>query len=503
MEKDIYQEKLKLLEMIKRLELENEKLKAEKAKHEEDYLNYKNVIDKISDAMYFFKIYKNGLSGHFLEVNEAAYARLGYTRAEMLNMSPFDLDVHKKEDVLKLYEQIMVHNQIMFESAHVRKDGSHLPVEIKVHKIVINEETFIFAICKDISERKRSEKVLNNTKEQYEKLVESSTNGIAVVHEGKFVFVNQTLVNMLAAKKKTQILGKRLSDLLGPSSTHVCGTLTQQSRTHDKVYCNWKTFKNREITTEVVSIPIDFQEKPSNQLSIADVTERKQTEQMMLQAEKMNVVGQLAAGIAHEIRNPLTSLKGFIQLFRSGSVPNDMFLEIMESELERINAISNEFLLLAKPYNLDFTLVDLKKIIVDVVRLLDTMAFSQSISIITQFKTSEAIVRGISSELKQVFINLIKNAIESMPGGGEITVVIQKKKMLIEVSVQDMGGGMTKDQINRLGEPFYTTKEKGTGLGLMVTHKIIHNHLGEINVKSHLDKGTVITVKLPATDNIF
>lgn len=497
MEKE-HHEKSELLEELKRLKIENKKLQAERAKQAREYFNYKEVINNLSDAIYYFKIHENGLSGNFLEVNTCAYTRLGYTRAEMLNMSPLDIDFSTKEDVLKLYEIISANKQFSFESKHIRKDRTQLPVEVMAHKIEINGETFIMAVCKDISERKASEKLLNSTKEQYEKLVESSTNGIAVVQDARFVFVNKTLVKMLDAKKKEQIIGKRLSDLLDSPSQNVCKALMHQGKSHHKISCVWTSIKNRRIEAEVITIPTDFQDKPSNQLIIADLKERKQTEQLMLQAEKMNVVGQLAAGIAHEIRNPLTSLKGFVQLFRSGSMPNDMFLNIMENELERIDAISNEFLLLAKPYNLDFAPVDIKKVIVDVVRLLDTMAFSQSISIINQFKTSEAIVSGVSSELKQVFINLIKNAIESMPGGGEIIIRIEKKNAFVDVSIKDEGVGMTKDQLKKLGEPFYTTKERGTGLGLMVTHKIIHNHQGKIYVESHLNKGTLLTVRLPA-----
>ncbi|WEG14597.1 PAS domain S-box protein [Pullulanibacillus sp. KACC 23026] len=493
-----YKERNELLKEIKRLKIENDALKY-MAKKERRYINYKQVINKITDAIYFFKV-EEGRSGHFIEVNECAHARLGYTREEILNMSPLEIDIMSEEQIMLVYEKISKRKQISFESYHVCKDGTHLPVEIKLHKIDIRNEEYIVAVCRDISDRKESEKVINNAKEQYEKLVESSTNGVAVVQDGIIVFTNQTLVKMLGVTCKEALLEKSLIQFLDSSSQQDYSLLTKQGQTHEKLSCTWKKLDGSDLYTEVITIPTNFDEKPSNQLIIQDVSERKQNEQMMLQAEKMNVVGQLAAGIAHEIRNPLTSLKGFVQLFRSDSVPNELFLSIMESELERINVISNEFLTLAKPYNLDFFPVDLKMTLSSVISLLETEAFKQSVTIISQIKSDDLVVNGISTELKQVLINLMKNAIEATLDGGNLYIQAEKREDFIEITIKDEGIGMTTDQLKRLGEPFYTTKELGTGLGLMVTYKIIQNHFGKIKVQSKRNEGTIVTVKLPAAE---
>ncbi|MBE6185481.1 MAG: PAS domain S-box protein [Bacillus sp. (in: Bacteria)] len=498
------QEKDKLLHEIDQLKIENEKLKSELSTTKEisKYLNeseqrFEQLFNNISDAVYYLKIDKEGVSGNFIEVNKIAYKRLGYTREEMLNMSPFDIDYHEREELIQILESIMNTETLIFETMHVCKDGTLIPVEIKTHNVVMDGETFTLSVCRDISERKQAERVIRDTKKQYQRLVESSTNGIAVLQDDKWVFANEAALKLFGAHTKDQLLGKSIYDMLYPEFIEKYKILTKFGGKHARLNSTWKNLDGREIHTEIVSIPIIFRDRVAKQLIIQDVTERKQAEDLMIQAEKMNVVGQLAAGIAHEIRNPLTSLKGFVQLFRSGTVPNDKFLNIMESELERIDVISSEFLTLAKPYNVDFSPVDIQELLKNVIALLGTEASKQRISIDTSFLNETIIVDGVNAELKKVFINLIKNAIEVMPDGGTIKIIVENSEEAVDISIQDHGIGMTDEQLRRLGEPFFTTKETGTGLGLMVTYKIIDHHHGEMKVKSKLNEGTTFTVRLP------
>ncbi len=229
-----------------------------------------------------------------------------------------------------------------------------------------------------------------------------------------------------------------------------------------------------------------------------DVTKAKQTEELMLKSEKLSVLGELAAGVAHEIRNPLTSLKGFTKLLTDADdVIRLEYLRIMESELNRINDIVGELMLVAKPQAVSFEHTNIQELIYSVVRLLETQAIMRNIQIWVNISDNIPLVYGVENQLKQLFINLLKNAIESMEKEGEIHIKIGTRNESVVLELKDQGCGIPAERLKTLGEPFYTTKEKGTGLGLMVCFKIIEEHGGEIHFSSVENEGTKVEIELP------
>ncbi len=223
----------------------------------------------------------------------------------------------------------------------------------------------------------------------------------------------------------------------------------------------------------------------------------KRAEEMMIKSEKLAIAGQLAVGVAHEIRNPLTSLKGFVHLMKNGESGNIKYLDVMTSELNRIELIVSEMLVLAKPQAISFKMKDLNDIMQDVIALIEPQANMNNIEIDLKNDLQNVLVECDENQLKQVFINTLKNALEAMPNGGKINVWIKQMEDRILVRIVDYGCGIPKERMSKLGEPFYTTKEKGTGLGLMISHKIIENHQGCMNIDSEVDKGTVVDIMLP------
>ncbi|AWP25675.1 ATP-binding protein [Paenibacillus sp. Cedars] len=233
-----------------------------------------------------------------------------------------------------------------------------------------------------------------------------------------------------------------------------------------------------------------------------DITDLKraahQEEERLIQSDKLSMAGQLAAGIAHEIRNPMTSIKGFVQLIRSGAGRKDQYFDIISSEIERIELIVSELLFLAKPQSVKFERTDIRQLLEQVITLLNTQAIIHNVEIITDFGAHEASVDCDVNHLKQVFINFIKNAVESMPDGGELTIRLGRGEgHTIAIHFIDNGCGIPESILSRLGEPFFTTKEKGNGLGFMISKKMIEDHKGEVHVSSKLQVGTTITVILP------
>jgi signal transduction histidine kinase len=216
------------------------------------------------------------------------------------------------------------------------------------------------------------------------------------------------------------------------------------------------------------------------------------------QKEKLATIGQMAAAVGHEIRNPLSSLKGFTQLQNERYPNTNDFYPIMIQEIDRINMIVNDLMYLGKPKEIHLGKESIEGIIAYTLSLTRQLAENQAVTIETLMEGPLPPLECDSKQLKQVFINLIKNAIEAMPGGGNIKIivkVINGQKM--SISIEDDGIGIEEDKIKNIGKPFYTTKSDGTGLGLMVTNQIIKDHNGSFNIQSRQEDGTRVEVILP------
>ncbi|SFT01894.1 ATP-binding protein [Paenibacillus sp. BC26] len=229
-----------------------------------------------------------------------------------------------------------------------------------------------------------------------------------------------------------------------------------------------------------------------------DMRERKKEEEALIQSEKLSVAGQMAAGIAHEIRNPLTSLIGFSKFLKTKIDQYHEYFDIMLVELDRINSIVQEFMALAKPQANQFRKHDLVKIIQSVLTLLETQAILRDVQIVSRADATSAELLCDENQLKQVFVNVLKNAIEAMPSGGVITIDMklhQQSELIVEII--DQGIGIPHDQLPKLGGPFFTTKDSGTGLGLMICYRIIEGHHGRMDITSTPRKGTTVSIFLP------
>ncbi|MED1471584.1 ATP-binding protein [Bacillus salipaludis] len=221
------------------------------------------------------------------------------------------------------------------------------------------------------------------------------------------------------------------------------------------------------------------------------------------QKEKLAVIGQMAAAIGHEIRNPLSSLKGFTQLQKERYPNTNDHYPIMIQEIDRINSIVNDLMYLGKPKKIKFDRARIEEIIAYTLSITQLQAKNQNVILETVIEGPLPTIECDEKQLKQVFINLIKNAIESMPNGGKVKINVKEaKKEIMHISIQDGGCGISEESLLNLGEPFYTTKKEGTGLGLMVTNQIINDHFGDLNFLSEFGIGTKVEVVLPINQHL-
>ncbi len=240
-------------------------------------------------------------------------------------------------------------------------------------------------------------------------------------------------------------------------------------------------------------------------LTYKDITMQEMLEEQIRQSEKLAVIGELAAGTAHEIRNPLTSVKGFIQLLDrkfENDAPEKEYFRIVLSELDRVNHIIREFLLLSKPALPNLRFIDVNLVLEEIRTLMSSDALLHNIELDFHLSAAPIVCRIDVEQIKQVFINLIRNAFEAIGLNGKLAIGVQMTDGKCEIRFADNGPGISKEYQNRIFEPFFTTKDEGTGLGLTVSYRIIQNHGGTILIDSEEGRGTTFRILLPVASGI-
>lgn len=225
----------------------------------------------------------------------------------------------------------------------------------------------------------------------------------------------------------------------------------------------------------------------------------------ILRSERIKMVSEMAASVAHEIRNPLTAVKGFIQLLGAEHVKSnekEFYQKICLDELSRADLIISDYLSLAKTDNESIQDLDVADEIKYLENVLITFANYNNVQIHTQIEHKNCSIIGDKYKFRQALMNVGKNAIEAMHNGGILIMKVSELNGKVNVSIGDTGVGMTPEQISRLGTPYYSTKEKGTGLGMMVTFTIIKKMNGKIKINSEIGKGTEYLFSFPMSKNI-
>lgn len=460
----------------------------------------------IVEENFFDIVAKKNMEGRYTYISSSLHRILGFEPNELIKTNYLEYihpdDRQLAKDFHSFDRDVSVCPILTYRHRH--KDGTYRWLESTL-SVIYHPESHTpegyLSVSRDTSERIYTEMLLKESGQQYRRLVENSLDTIAVIRSDKWAFVNQTGVRLFEVDHQKALLGRSIYDFLHlddhQSFKKIIFDVLHHGLISGLVELEWHTLHGKRIHTEIVAVPITYEEEPALQVIIRDISERKQSEQLMLQSEKLSAVGQLAAGIAHEIRNPLTSIKGFLQLIETGYSEKKEYYDIMKSELNRIESILSELLILSKPHALSFKRSNFTKLLLNVITLLESHANMNSVEIHTYFEGTEIWVECDANQMKQVFINLIKNAIEAMPMGGEIKLRAKIQEGMILVDIQDQGEGIPEEKLIQIGQPFYSTKEKGTGLGLMVSYQIIANHRGNISITSKLNEGTTFTVQLP------
>jgi len=449
--------------------------------------------------------------GNITYVNDKFIEISKFSEAELLgeNHSILNSGLHSKEFFKDMWRTIGSGKLWRGEIRNRAKDGSYYWVHTTIVPFLNSKGRpyQYVSIRSDITQRKQAESTLKET------LKEVSDINFALDQSSIVAFTDEKGIIKSVNDKFCEISKYSREELIGQDHSLL------NSGLHSKEFFKnlWKTIgsgqvwkgeiRNRAkdgsfywVDTTIVPF-LNETGKPYQYLAIRnDITEKKKSEEMLHRQDKLAAVGQLAAGVAHEIRNPLTSMKGYAEFLQMDETDpqRQEFLEIILDEIDRVNNIVEEFMVLAKPKAVELEEKNIIPIVQNVVSMLNFEARKRNVKL--EFHADEDIVQIECDEnrLKQVFLNFIKNGIEAMPDGGDLRVNTEIQDGNVLISIQDTGVGIPPDTLKKIGEPFYTTKKNGNGLGLMVSFKIIESHNGKVYIESEQNKGTTFKILLPA-----
>jgi PAS domain S-box-containing protein len=519
-----------------------ERKKAEEAlKESEEYLD--NIIESSLDS-----IITTNKKGYVTRANKSFLKLLGYDREEvigkhMAEFSPMETGSYPsttgepvtitKEQFDKIASTMVLlakERQLSnFEFYLIRKDGKVIPVEESIVYFYDKDGLVSGAVgvIRDITERKQAEREIKEGKEFLEKIIKGSKDGIIISDEsGIILSVNEAVEQMLGLGKE-EIVGKHTSELIIEEEEEAKKVLEKIGLMFETGFTSYETkYKKRSgdyVEIECYSSLIkDENGNVIAGLSIArDITERQQMQQQLFQSEKLRSLGELAGGVAHDFNNILAAILGRVQLLkmqfktppgvtekRKSMIDLVKSLEIIEKasfdgaetvrriqEFSRKRADDKEFMQLNINELLD-NVLDFTR-----VRWKDN-AESQGIKFdIQKDYTPVPSTLGSASELREVFTNLINNALDAMPEGGSLKVKTALEENTILIDISDTGVGIPEELRTRIFDPFFTTKGvQSTGLGMSISYGIIGRHKGTIAVKSAEGKGTTFTIKLPVAE---
>jgi two-component system sensor histidine kinase HydH len=343
---------------------------------------------------------------------------------------------------------------------------------------------------------------LSRVKALSDSLVEHMPVGIVAVDSDERVMVFNDTAEKLLGRTSTEVIGKPSTEILPPACQAMLKELGSGRPIVEKEF-ECMVSEGRTVPLEVMAAVLkDDEGKLIGRIALLrDLSELQHLRKEVERSQRLAAVGSLAAGVAHEIRNPLSSLKGFATYFRQryGEVPDVVKVaDIMIQEVDRLNRVITELLEFSRPMEMKRKAADLANLVRHVLRTVEGQAREKEITVKTALPPGfpEAFIDP--DRMTQVFLNLFLNALAAMEKGGVLSVSVTRHDGgSLRVTVTDSGAGIRKEDLGRVFDPYYTTKPSGTGLGLAIVHRIVEAHGGEIRLESEPGKGTTFTILLP------
>ncbi|GAB6157632.1 hypothetical protein JCM39194_08320 [Desulfotomaculum varum] len=434
------------------------------------------------------------VDGTIVACNQAFCDLLGYTKEEILKLSWVDLtpDDWFQNNIEKLAELTAEGFPLCYEKEYRHKNGARVPVEIFVQRAREQEDCqFFYAFIKDISQHKQYQRALQGERRRIFSFFDS------------LPFIVHLMDKNYSIVYANDYVKRYFDDAEGPKCYQVFENRTEPCEfcvtysvftTRQPYRWEWHCQKNGRIY-DLYAYPFtDYDGTPLVLELGFDITEKKQLEQEMARLDRLNLIGEMAASLGHEVRNPLTTVRGLLQLLQGKpeTGPFKDYFDLMIEELDRANSIITEFLSLARNKVCRQSEKNLNEIILALLPLLQAEAVKDNKDIRLQLSELPNLLVD-EKEIRQLILNLVKNGLEAMPPNSILTISTFIKDAQVVMAVQDQGKGIASGILEKLGTPFFTTKDHGTGLGLAICYSIAERHQAKITVETS-DAGTTFFV---------
>jgi PAS domain S-box-containing protein len=467
-------------------------------------------------------------TGCMIAVNKKMEQMTGYRKEDFLGKNVAELDVLTPKSVELILENFSKRMRGIsvppYEIEIIASDGTRLFAELNATPLREKDKVIgDMAIIRDITERKRAEAALKEYSGRLEKMVEARTEELKEAQErfrglydsskdaivfaspdGTLVDVNNAFSQLTGYSRGELLSGKKYQDITPEeyrewAAKIIEGILrTGESEEYEKEYIR-KDGSRVSILLTVFDVKGYDGKSIGPAAIIEDITERKEMQQRLLRSERLAVLGQLAGGVGHELRNPLGAIKSaayFLNMALEEPEPEvKETLEILEKEVATSERIISSLLDFARPKPPIRRKVDVNDVVQEA---LSCATVPENVGVVSQPAGALPVILADPDQLRQVFANIILNAIQAMPQGGRLVVKSEAPSPgWVAVSFADTGAGIPEQDLGRLFEPLFSTKAKGIGLGLAVTKTLVEGHGGTIRVQTEMGKGSTFTVRLP------
>ena len=490
--------------------------------------NFKAIIRQIPDGIFIEN------KERILFVSQSVVRMLGYEREEELTGHPPLSFVHPdyhpvlQKRIARIYGKEAVNP--LLESEWLKKDGSRLAVEASSISVIYEGQPAVMAVLRDTAPRKEAEEALRKSEENFKSIIQQMPDGVLIVDRERVLFINQTLAGLLGYSSAAELVGRPKFDLVHPDDHAVVGgrieRIIGQGGANPLLRLKMLRQGGEPVEFESSSISIQYEGKPAVMAVLRDITLQKQMESNALLNEKLATVGTLAAGIAHEINNPLTYVLANLVFLRENfdelnhwmaenGHRDERYLKLfkeMREEMEetahgggRIRDIVRGLKSFVRSDEDEVAAVDLNQTIDEAINM-TFHEFKDKARVEKDFAPRLPVLTVNPGKLLQVFINLLINAAQAIEGNhpenNKIHIRTGQEKGILFAEFTDTGKGIPEKILPLIFDPFFTTKPVGvgTGLGLSICKKIVAHYQGTLEVQSWIGRGTTFTVRLPVVN---
>lgn len=466
------------------------------------------------------KLDQNGL---ILFANSSIQNMFGYSAKELLGNHIDTLFLTRLNDQLKNFSLLLKGQNKRFECTAIRQDNSTFFADVQVGEASVDDQKIYVYFIRDITTQKQMEEQLKHHNHNLERIVKEKTAKLLLANkdlrlsqerfqkifmaspslmairslkDGRYIDVNESWLKhtgydyeeiidkqrdflQLDLRRKSDVCSIKCLELQKNIRNERIRYLTKRGQVRD----GFLSTEVAEIQGEQCIISV-----------ITDITEREQLEKEFARLDRLNLIGEMAAGIAHEVRNPMTTVSGFLQIAKSNDfIHIQEYIDLMLSELNRANDIIKEFLTLAKNKTSNHTLQDINEIIEALFPLIQAEALLCDKNVVLQL--SDCIHLSLDEkEIRQLILNIALNGLEAMPSGGKLIIKTYTVEDEVVLEIQDQGDGIDQEILEKIGTPFFTTKEEGTGMGLAVCYSVAARHNATIDINTS-PQGTTFFIR--------